>query len=134
KVTGAIGNIASKVRDFLPFSPPKTGPLMDIMDVKWGETIGAGILKGENAVTKAMDDVLENSRREFDDMNFGREISLNNSKLSKQSKNQGNNISNENNITIHATIEKEEDIDRLARKIDEKLQSFGSRRNKAFGG
>lgn len=43
KVTGAIKNVAQKVRNFLPFSPPKEGPLMDIMDVKWGATIGAGL-------------------------------------------------------------------------------------------
>lgn len=57
-VTGAIGNVASKIRNFLPFSPPKEGPLMDIMDVQWGETIGAGIEKGESAVAKAMEDIL----------------------------------------------------------------------------
>lgn len=58
KVTSAISNVASKVRDFLPFSPPKTGPLMDIMDVKWGETISGGIEKGEGTVAKAMEDML----------------------------------------------------------------------------
>lgn len=58
KVTDAIGNVTQKVRDFLPFSPPKTGPLIDIMDVKWGETIGAGITNGEDEVAKAMDDIL----------------------------------------------------------------------------
>ena len=58
KVTGAIKNVTQKVRDFLPFSPPKTGPLIDIMDVKWGETIGAGILKGEDQVANAMDEIL----------------------------------------------------------------------------
>ncbi|RDW21044.1 phage tail protein [Oceanobacillus arenosus] len=58
KVTGAISNITQKIRDFLPFSPPKTGPLIDIMDVKWGETIGAGITNGEDEVAKAMDDIL----------------------------------------------------------------------------
>lgn len=58
KVTGAISSVASKIRDFLPFSPPKTGPLLDIMDVKWGETIGGGILKGEDEVANAMDEIL----------------------------------------------------------------------------
>ncbi|MBO1909660.1 hypothetical protein J4G37_33280, partial [Microvirga sp. 3-52] len=58
KVTDAIGNVVQKVRDFLPFSPPKTGPLMDIMDVKWGESIGGGIEKGEGVVAKAMEDIL----------------------------------------------------------------------------
>ncbi len=59
KVTGAIGDVASKVRNFLPFSPAKEGPLMDIMDVKWGETIGGGIEKGEGAVAKAMENILD---------------------------------------------------------------------------
>lgn len=59
KVTGAIKNVTQKVRDFLPFSPPKAGPLMDIMDVKWGETIGGGIEKGENVVAEAMDSILD---------------------------------------------------------------------------
>ena len=58
KVTGAMKNVAQKIRDFLPFSPPKTGPLMDIMDVKWGETIAAGILKGERKIENAMEDIL----------------------------------------------------------------------------
>src|SRR5690625_4547255 len=57
-VTGAIKNVAQKIRDFLPFSPPKTGPLIDIMDVKWGPTIAGGILKGENIVENAMKDLL----------------------------------------------------------------------------
>ena len=59
KVTGAISNVAGKIRDFLPFSPPKTGPLIDIMDVKWGETIAGGIDKGESAVANAMDSLLD---------------------------------------------------------------------------
>src|SRR5690625_4097379 len=31
---------------------------MDIMDVKWGETISAGILKGEGEIAKAMERAL----------------------------------------------------------------------------
>src|SRR5690625_2844474 len=59
KVTGAIKNVTQKIRDFLPFSPPKTGPLIDIMDVEWGTTIGAGIESGEKEVAKAMDNMLD---------------------------------------------------------------------------
>src|SRR5690606_20364821 len=58
KVTNAISNVAQRVRNFLPFSPPKEGPLIDIMDVKWGETISAGILKGENEIARAMERAL----------------------------------------------------------------------------
>lgn len=59
KVTDAIKGVTQKVRDFLPFSPPKTGPLIDIMDVKWGETIAGGIDKGKSTVEKAMDNMLD---------------------------------------------------------------------------
>lgn len=58
-VTGAIKDVTSKIRDFLPFSPAKEGPLKDIMDVKWGETIGGGIIKGESIVADAMDEILD---------------------------------------------------------------------------
>ena len=58
KVTDAIGNVTQKIRNFLPFSPAKEGPLRDIMDVKWGETIAAGILKGERKIENAMEDIL----------------------------------------------------------------------------
>lgn len=57
-ITGAIGSVASKIRGFLPFSPPKEGPLKDIMEVEWGETISAGILKGEGEIAKAMERAL----------------------------------------------------------------------------
>ena len=59
KVTDAIGSVTQKVRNFLPFSPPKEGPLIDIMDVKWGETISAGILKGEGEIANAMERALD---------------------------------------------------------------------------
>ncbi len=55
----AMGDLAGKARNFLPFSPPKEGPLRDIMDVKWGETISGGIVKGESVVAKAMDNLLD---------------------------------------------------------------------------
>ena len=58
KVTSAISDVAQKVRDFLPFSPPKIGPLTDIMDVKWGPTIAGGIEKGERDIEKAMERAL----------------------------------------------------------------------------
>lgn len=59
KVTDAISNVTQKIRNFLPFSPPKEGPLIDIMDVKWGETISAGILKGEGEIASAMERALD---------------------------------------------------------------------------
>lgn len=44
------------------------------------------------------------------------------------------NINNENNITIHASIRDDRDIDKLAIKLDEKLENLGSRRRAALGG
>lgn len=59
KVTSAIGNITQKVRDFLPFSPAKEGPLRDLNRLNFGGTISEGIYKGRKAVQEAMDDILE---------------------------------------------------------------------------
>lgn len=36
KVTGAVSSLAQKARDFLPFSPAKTGPLSDIDKLNFG--------------------------------------------------------------------------------------------------
>lgn len=40
KVTGAMKNVVKKVRDFLPFSPAKEGPLRDIHKLDFGGPIG----------------------------------------------------------------------------------------------
>src|SRR5690554_3521945 len=55
KVTDAIGDVAKKVRDFLPFSPAKEGPLRDIMNVKIAESIAEAIRRGRNSAVKEMD-------------------------------------------------------------------------------
>src|SRR5690625_3354746 len=104
KVTGAIGNVASKIRGFLPFSPPKEGPLMDIMDVKWGETISGGIVKGESVVAEAMENLFSHQK---------------NCKKARYSGGSGQTVHNENNITIHATIREEQDIEKLAKEIND---------------
>lgn len=44
------------------------------------------------------------------------------------------NINNENNITINASIRDDRDIDKLAIKLDKKLENLGSRRRAALGG
>lgn len=58
-VTNAIKGVTQKVRNFLPFSPPKEGPMKDIMKVQWGPTIAEGILKGEDVVAEAMNRLLD---------------------------------------------------------------------------
>lgn len=64
-VTSAISDVASRVRDFLPFSPAKEGPLQDIDDLNFSGPISKSILDGipeiQKALKKALDlgDVLE---------------------------------------------------------------------------
>src|SRR5690606_21240897 len=55
KVTDAIGNVTKKIRDFLPFSPAKEGPLRDIMNVKIAESIAEAIRRGRNSAVKEME-------------------------------------------------------------------------------
>lgn len=55
KVTKAISNVTQKIRDFLPFSPAKEGPLRDIMNVKIAESIAEAIRKGRNSAVKEME-------------------------------------------------------------------------------
>lgn len=59
KVTDAIGGVVSKVRDFLPFSPAKEGPLMDIHKLNFGGPISHSIESDENEVQKALRHLLE---------------------------------------------------------------------------
>jgi len=57
-VTGAISGVASKVRNFLPFSPAKEGPLKDLDKLNFGGTISMGIDDGASEVQKAMESML----------------------------------------------------------------------------
>ena len=52
-VTNAIDNVVSKVRDFLPFSPAKTGPLSDLHRLDFG-IIADGIYNAKKPVESAM--------------------------------------------------------------------------------
>lgn len=58
KVTDAIGSVTKKIRDFLPFSPAKEGPLKDLDKLNFGGTISLAIEDGENEVQRAMEDIL----------------------------------------------------------------------------
>lgn len=58
KVTDAIGSVVGAVRDFLPFSPAKVGPLSDLDKLNFGGTISTGIYNGEREVQNAMADIL----------------------------------------------------------------------------
>ena len=58
-VTGAISGVAEKVRNFLPFSPAKEGPLKDLDKLNFGGTISYGIEKGKPEVSAAMNKLLQ---------------------------------------------------------------------------
>lgn len=62
-VTDAIGNVAQAIRDFLPFSPAKEGPLRDLNKLNFGGTIADSIHGGRkivnNAISSLTDDVNE---------------------------------------------------------------------------
>ena len=51
-VTDAIGGVASKIRDFLPFSPAKEGPLEDLDRLDFEGPIGDSIQKGKSALNR----------------------------------------------------------------------------------
>lgn len=54
KVRDAINGVVSKIRNYLPFSPAKEGPLRDLDKLNFGGTIASSITKGTKDVTKAM--------------------------------------------------------------------------------
>lgn len=58
KVTGAITGVVQSIRDRLPFSPAKDGPLKDLDKLNFGGTISLGIDKGADEVQKAMEKML----------------------------------------------------------------------------
>lgn len=62
KVTGAIGDVVSKIREFLPFSPAKTGPLKDIHRLNFGGTIADSIYRDAHKPLKAMQDLTSGIR------------------------------------------------------------------------
>jgi len=56
----AVGDMVGKVRDLLPFSPAKEGPLSDLDEagVAFGETFAKGIRDGGDAPVQAAEDVV----------------------------------------------------------------------------
>lgn len=54
KVKDAIGGAVQAVRDFLPFSPAKEGPLKDLNKLNFGGTIAESIYNGQREIEQAM--------------------------------------------------------------------------------
>jgi phage-related protein len=58
KVLDTIGNVAKKVRDFLPFSPAKVGPLSDLNKLDFGgpieDSINNALPRVQGAMTRML--------------------------------------------------------------------------------
>lgn len=59
RVKDAIGNVTSMIRDFLPFSPAKDGPLKDLDKLDFGGVIETSILKDIPKVEMALGKMLK---------------------------------------------------------------------------
>jgi TP901 family phage tail tape measure protein len=59
RVIGAVQRIAGKVRDFLPFSPAKDGPLSDLDKLDFAGPIEKSIMKGLPSVQASMTHMLQ---------------------------------------------------------------------------
>lgn len=58
KVLKEVKKIAQKARDYLPFSPAKTGPLSDIGNLNFGGPIASSIAKAKSLVRSSLSDLL----------------------------------------------------------------------------
>ena len=72
KVKDAINGVVSKIRNYLPFSPAKEGPLKDLNRLNFGGTIGDSIRGATRPVTKAMGSLAEDALNSF---NIGNPLS-----------------------------------------------------------
>lgn len=57
-VTDAIGDVAQSIRDYLPFSPAKEGPLRDLNKLNFGGTISDSIDYGRRDVQSAIESLV----------------------------------------------------------------------------
>src|SRR5690625_2380158 len=57
-VTGAISNVTSKIRAFLPFSPAEEGPLSELDKLDFEGPISDSISRGERTIKDKMADML----------------------------------------------------------------------------
>lgn len=64
-VVDAIGSVVQKIRDHLPFSPAKEGPLRDLNRLDFS-IIAEGIYASKNPIVEAMRDVMQLTLETFD--------------------------------------------------------------------
>ena len=65
KVLSSVKSIAQKVRNFLPFSPAKVGPLSDLDKLDFGGPIRDSISRARSIVQREMTNLLQPQRTEF---------------------------------------------------------------------
>lgn len=58
KVTSTVSSVASKIRNFLPFSPAKVGPLSDLNKLDFGGPVQDSLNRAKSAVRRSMTDLL----------------------------------------------------------------------------
>jgi hypothetical protein len=109
KVISKVKNLANKVRDFLPFSPAKTGPLSDIDKLDFGGPIGKSIAKAVPRVQTSMNHMMQlpNYQKQYSGQAERPSVVRSDS--------------TGGNVTVAQLVVREEaDIDRIADKLHQK--------------
>src|SRR5690625_1385880 len=65
QVKDAIGNVTSAIRNFLPFSPAKDGPLRDLNKLNFGGTIAESIRRGAGKVLSVTDRLVSDMQKKL---------------------------------------------------------------------
>lgn len=110
KVTDAIGGVVEKVRDFLPFSPAKVGPLTDIHKLNFGGPITHSIEADENKVQQALKHLLE-----VPDVNREVELPISSNELTK------------GNGTSTQRVQETSQVKKMLSSLLDKIDDLGNR-------
>lgn len=120
-VTDAIGNIAQSIRDFLPFSPAKEGPLRDLNRLNFGGTIADSIYGGKKIVNKAISSLADDVN---EGLSFNSELVLDADKYSNLSNVLNFDLSKVSGLDIDSKEDKT-----LIDKLDELINLLSTRDN-----
>src|SRR5690625_4800300 len=135
KVTDAAKNLVGKVRNLLPFSPAKEGPLKDLDKLNFGGTIGDAIAKGRNKALKSMKSLADDLADVTDidllgelrgmDANLALAGSVPSTSSTSVMDNRTNNRSIEINLEYHGSGSRE-DAENMIDIIDRELEDRAS--------
>lgn len=118
----AIDFLVAKLRDFLPFSPAKTGPLSDLDKLNFGGTIATSIENDESKTKKAMNNMMSGVRAAADGMSLRGSGSLATSMAGQTGGQQQPATINIENMTVR----EEQDIRKIAQELN-RLQKRDSK-------